>query len=91
MLNALTNIRFWGHRGQRPAAYQSRFMNTGPLVDPVEREAEREELLGPGDRQRARQPLAAERRDLQVVGRDLQHRSPVFCPADTPRWSDACQ
>ena len=33
-------------------------------VNLLEREAEREELLGPGDRQRARQPLAAERRDL---------------------------
>ena len=33
-------------------------------VNLLEREAEREELLGLGDRQRARQPLAAERRDL---------------------------
>jgi hypothetical protein len=30
----------------------------------LEREAEREELLGPGDREPARQPLAAQRRDL---------------------------
>ena len=33
-------------------------------VNLLEREAEREELLGPGNGQRARQPLAAERRDL---------------------------
>ena len=31
MLNALTNVRFWGQSGHGPtAAYQSRFMSTRP-------------------------------------------------------------
>ena len=31
MLNALTNVRFWGQSGHGPtAAYQTRFMSTRP-------------------------------------------------------------
>jgi hypothetical protein len=33
ILNALTNVRFWGQSGHRPtAAYQSRFMSTRPRL-----------------------------------------------------------